>query len=125
MTDLAAWLLEQIAEDEAVARGVLTQRWDAISFHDEARDDVPHIVRWSPARVLAECAAKRALVELHSDGGQSDGYTGAGYGGVDHACLECGSFGEYGVAWPCSTLRALAQPYRDRPGWRDEWEVET
>ena len=103
MTDLAAWLLEQVDADEAEARGVLTQRWDAISFHDEASDDIPHIVRWSPARVLAECAAKRRIVET-----------------VDRD-LRMAEFPVQRFAvW---VLYQLAQPYRGREGWCDEWEV--
>jgi len=111
MTDLAAWLLEQVDADEAEARGVLTQRWDAISFHDEARDDIPHIVRWSPARVLAECAAKRRLVQQLQEVSYGDGPESDSIHGQRQAL-------EWAVAF-------LAQPYRDREGWRDEWEVET
>lgn len=46
------FLLARIAEDEATAR-------DA---HYDGQD-AAHIVKWSPARVLAECEAKRRIVE--------------------------------------------------------------
>jgi hypothetical protein len=28
---------------------------------------------------------------------------------------------EWGADWPCLTLRLLALPYADRPGYREEW----
>jgi hypothetical protein len=58
-----------------------------------------HIVRWDPARVLAEIDAKRRVVEnqqRHAPG-QS------GYGAATFA------------------VRCLALPYADRPGYREEW----
>ena len=47
------------------------------------------------------------VIELHRDAGPSQGYIGDGYGWIDHACSECGSFGEYGEPWPCATYRAV------------------
>ena len=44
-------------------------------------------------RALAECEAKRRIVEVHG-----------------HRC-------------PCATLRALAQPYRDHPDFDPEWAL--
>ena len=54
-----------------------------------ARD---HIARWDPARVLAECEAKRRLIAL----GEKDSY------------------------WD-DVLRILALPYADHPDYREEW----
>lgn len=47
------------ADGQAVVSG---SRWggEASVFGDT--DDALHIVRWNPARVLAECAAKRAII---------------------------------------------------------------
>ena len=61
--------------------------------------------------VPALLAAVRDVLALHTDGGQSQGYTHdapGGYGYIDHCCTECGSFGEFGEPWPCPTVRALA-----------------
>jgi len=66
----------------------------------------PHIARHDPARVLAECAARRAIVALHAR--YSERYEG---------CSSCGSVAEYGVDYPCDTLRALALPYADHPDY--------
>lgn len=58
---------------------------------------------------LAGVVAK--VRELHQDGGGSQGFFPGdrGYGVRDHCCTECGSFGEYGVEWPCWTVRTLDQ----------------
>jgi len=101
MTDLAAWLLEQIAEDERVARdagadAMMGGRWKA--YPEGAYNELQSTVLASSRRVLAECAAKRAIVERY---------------------VYLADHGDSGDArW---VLAALAQPYRDRPGWRDEW----
>jgi hypothetical protein len=55
-----------------------------------------------------------AVMEVHADGGASQGYLPNGsYGVLDHACLTCGEHGEYGVAWPCPTHQLLSQALGD------------
>ncbi len=51
------------------------------------------------ARVLAECAAKRALVAMHE--------------GCDDV--------SYGDASTCPEIRTLAAVYADHPDYRQEW----
>lgn len=95
--ELVAWLLDQVAEDERRARAV------------------DHVNNWMPARVVAECGAKRELVQLHSvrsgTGGDSD----------DRPAI-CN---EDGDLHPCGTLRLLvepyASPYAHRSGFRRVW----
>nr|MDT0658045.1 DUF6221 family protein [Micromonospora sp. DSM 115978] len=122
--DLTAWLREQLDEDERVARAA-GAKWYTDS-DGNIREDAPdgtspyvacgsygggledayqaHIARHDPARVLAEVAAKRAILddcaEYVNDGtvAATDGLAGR-------------------------TLIALAQPYADRPGWREEWRA--
>ena len=125
---LTEFLLARIADDEAVARKVPGQHfstwnrsWDA-GFRDlvidageggrlvtlpETMDE--HVCRWDPARVLAECAAKRAIVEEH------------GPVGVD--CRSCGVADEHGVDYPCPTLRILAAVYAEHPDYQEVWHV--
>jgi hypothetical protein len=82
-----------------------------------------HIARWDPARVLAECEAKRRIVEMHRLGGSyTPGSEDAS--GFDY-CGTCGSGEpyEYPTPWPCPTLRLLALPYVDHPDYRQEWSV--
>ena len=47
-------------------------------------------------------------ISLHADAGISQGYTANGYGDIQDCCDSCGTFGEYGVPFPCETLRALS-----------------
>jgi hypothetical protein len=81
----------------------LSAAWDSesraefIAYHD-------------PARVLADVAAKRRIIELHT--GQHD----------------CAGSIDNSTAWPyvgCDTLRLLAQPCKDHPDYDAEaWSVQ-
>ena len=83
-----------------VARDLATE--DA-EFIAHARTDVPALV-----------AALRAVLEVHQDGGESQGYLDDGhYGDIPHCCTECGSLGEYGVPYPCPTVTAIRQHLGD------------
>lgn len=84
---ITEFLLARIAEDEALARAADGSRWrgedkgitfDVYSdkFDDgeamarleaDTRANQDHIINWSPPRVLAECAAKRTIVEDFRD----------------------------------------------------------
>lgn len=88
---------------------------DCGTYVSHAFAEGDHIARHDPARVLAECEAKRRIVEEHSDGGKDwDGQR------FVHWCRRCA--GRRGhEPWPCPTLRALALPYADHPDYRQEW----
>ena len=75
-------------------------------------DDARHIARWDPARVLADVAAKRVIVEMHRPWGGS-----LPDGTID--CQICG-WRRFG----CLTLLALAQPYADHPDFDPAWRLE-
>lgn len=82
--DLAAFLLARIADDEEIAKS-------------------------DPARVLAECGAKRRIVErwqklLPLDIDDHPGFAGE----------------RLGLARAC---QALAAVYADHPDYREEWRV--
>lgn len=77
---IADFLLARIAEDEATARAGISGQADpengwgyegsALTPHVGIIHEplqAAHITRWHPARVLAECAAKRQIVEFHRD----------------------------------------------------------
>lgn len=73
------------------------------------------IANFNPARVLAECAAKRAIVEEH---GNSES--------LIHSplCRTCHDYNDHdAVDWPCPTIKALAAVYASHPDYRQEWEV--
>ena len=109
---LTEFLLARIAEDEAAAREVpgdgefctWNRSWDGSPTRDLVVDGeritpLPmtmdeHICRWDPARVLAECEAKRWLVFLSEHG--------------------CGDDYE-------RVQQALALPYAAHPDYDEEW----
>jgi hypothetical protein len=117
MTDLVAWLRQQLKEDE--------RAWQMVAARDVA--ELLHGEPLAP-RMLAEVAAKRAILELHD--GEHD-CPELRTGVYPHDWPSAAPWGSAGEAWrhasnehfegPCPTLRLLAQPFVGRPGWREEW----
>ena len=115
MTALSEFMLARITEDEAVALSARgpgdgewaswNRSWDTSPMRDLAADGVrvatlpitidEHICRHDPARVLAECEAKRQILALSEHGCGDD------YQRVQHA---------------------LALPYAEHPDFRREWK---
>ena len=146
MSDLTEFLLARIAEDEHDAKRALgldlsvrlrTQAERMVHQHgspdppDEpnaadslwwtAQDVVQWLTPYGPARVLAECEAKRRIVAAHplTTDAIPQGYVGksAGFG-----CSTCHDWdGMTEALGNCETLRALAMPYADHPDFRPEW----
>jgi hypothetical protein len=140
MTDLVefvAWLRQQIDEDERVARAAIEPKhgesgqwydlpddpWAPmvedrgskdVIVYDEGRPtdgQAAHIARHDPARVLAEVAAKRAIVDgCEETLAREDSWD---------PMTEGGSGEEFELAR--FVIRQQAQPYAGRPGWREEW----
>lgn len=132
---LAAFLLARIAEDEVNAHAATAAAWT----HERVYDDVwsvdlhiareafgvgedcrmpayvaTHIIRQSPQKTLAECEAKRRIVELADDAtGLDIQVDGEFRVGTRDTTVEpyCGDL----------ILLALALPYADHPDWREEW----
>lgn len=103
MTDLATWLLERIAEDEAAARNA---GWWS---HVAAVGSLAAVGHHGPTRVLAECEAKRRIItEAVPDIEQLQ-------------TLADGEWGPAGEDEPDRLLRLLALPYADHDGYRQEW----
>lgn len=141
---LTEFLLARIAEDEAVANRATEGAWTwrmnnwvkpqpevvpVDSWNSSGRvailpdlglkQDAEHIARYDPARVLAECEAKRRVAHLH----------GPKYKGSTD-CRSCAdgwedmTYGQNGYTpepYPCLTARNLALIYSDHPDYRDEW----
>ncbi|MFD6275824.1 DUF6221 family protein [Streptomyces sp. NPDC060209] len=86
--------------------------WERIYVKRDPGDLAEHVARHDPARVLAEVNAKRRLLDLHAPGTQEyvDG----------DVCMSCTLTGD-GPYYPCTTLRLLALPYANHPGYRDDW----
>lgn len=115
--NIAEFLLARIAEDEAVVTLMLSDpdmynEWrnpaSAVIEVGRGLDNLiatndkylmEHIARHDPARVLAECAAKRAIIEIADD--------------ADN----------YGT---CAQLQfALASVYADHADYQQEWALDT
>jgi hypothetical protein len=106
MSTLVEFLIARISEDEAIAgmvEGGWPYRWELstsnrrISFGHEVGPRGS--VEASPARVLAECEAKRYLIDLYS------------------ASLA----GNRPLAVLTELLIRFAAPYADHPDYVDEW----
>ena len=99
MTTIAAFLLARIAEDEATAKaGVGAPDLIPLGCHD-------------PERVLAECAAKRAIVEKAQRADEA-------FGRQINPATSAASFALTEV------LCRLAAPYADHPDYDPAWKVE-
>lgn len=72
-----------------------------------------HIERYDPARVLADVAAKQAILALHAPTDDDPG--GPPY------CIECQRYD--GAGKPCPTILLLAAPYADHPDYDPAWAV--
>jgi uncharacterized protein DUF6221 len=157
MDDLSTWLLEQIAEDDRLAKAATPGPWqwdgDAVDQVAQSPDYIAryryigwdgddregvlavngeHIAAWDPARVLAECEAKRRVLQRHQPVEQWHGHGQYRrlYRIECSTCLE-GSPpddpndpGCYhgNLEWPCPEIRDAASPYADRPGYQEEWK---
>lgn len=99
---LADFLLACIAEDEAKAREI---------HPDAVRDPWIHpgcaAVHYEQARVLAECEAKRRIVQMHAK---------------PHYCSGP-HIDTNGLNDPCATVMALALPYADHPDYDEAWRL--
>lgn len=148
MTDIAQFLAARLAEDENCARLVLSDygghvpNWQVPStgvlvvgedLHPLGDGPlVEHIARHDPARVLAEVAAKRAIVAMHEQAEKlvwdprpagtpvrEPRREPAGY------CSTCQV--EDGVihgTWPCDTLKHLATVYSEHPDFNPAWGID-
>lgn len=129
--DLATWLLEQVAEDERIAREAdAAAHWavylegyaiesDAGDWFIEPKILARHLARHGPKPALAECEAKRRIIAEHSAVENGLG---------ELVCVTCCTRTNDGDAdgdWPCITLREYGAMYAKlgRPGYREEWAV--
>jgi hypothetical protein len=120
--NLDEFLLARIAEDKRMATEAATasgrQEWAA---GDAADLDGPrvaeHVSRHDPARILAECAAKRRLVLACRDSRADQTFLGARPPGLADFTLT--PTDQHQLA--ALTMALLALPYADHPEYRPEW----
>jgi hypothetical protein len=157
VTDLVAFLLARLDEDERWARQATPGPWAWSENHDGAGEvnaaerrpdlqgdgwersqarsianesatgdvrlaDAVHIARHDPARLLADIAAKRQIVDEHANGweGWEDPPT---QDDIEQAyCVRCQDRRSHdAMRWPCPTLKLLALPFADHPDYDEKW----
>ena len=92
--DLAAFLLARIEEDEDCSR------------YRIGIGDRHGLWQCEPERILAECEAKRRIIEEHASTTRSD---------------PCDAHNANYETIPCDNLLYLAAVYADHPDYREEW----
>jgi hypothetical protein len=80
---------------------------------DIGRRQFDHIIRHDPRSVVADCEAKLAILDAHDK--------------AEHYCPIPVLPSVHGQRWtpeegPCWTVLLLADGYRHRPGYREEWK---
>lgn len=98
------------------------QLWDSEGCSDYwqrlcmTENVVELVAQHDPATVVADIAAKRAILDQHRfylDGGARE-----------QLCQTCGGEGVMNVvSWPCNTVRLLASAYAHRDGFDPAWAV--
>lgn len=117
---LVAWLHGCLDLDEraatAAAGNSIFDGTGIVTSHDRSVILGSHIAtfiaEFDPARVLKEVQVKRRMIELHEHPHECSTFDRNGE--VDN-CTWCNEPED------CSTLRLLAEPYSDRPGYLDSW----
>lgn len=102
---LAEFLFARIAETKAAAEQVDADHWDT-DFSGWMYPDVAELMgKFSPARVVADCDAKRLLVE------------------VLLPIVDLGLIIGYGSESAVTALRTLGTSYVDHPDYDAEWRL--
>jgi hypothetical protein len=120
--DLVSWLLEQIDTDEQEAQ--IEGPWppyDKSGLESFVYSDTEYVgMNVTHQRILAECDAKRRIIELHRPkSALATAHCEVCADGVDGDGDDCcGYWVEY-KPWPCETVKLLALPYADRPGYAE------
>ena len=145
--DLVAWLTKVWDEQEDAAKQASPGPWHLNAEHDEvlAADDIEvctafalsnnqlrwtarHIAANDPAAVLAQIGAHKEILALHHPDRVLENWYW-----LERKCAECGHGWHswipdspptvIGPERGCPTVRLLAQPYADRPGFQQAWRV--
>jgi len=109
------FLLARIAEDEAAATAAVEFDYGVSAWCDDGDPVNAHIARHDPARVLAECQAKRAIIEQADEASGLDAM-------VDNDRAVGPRDMETDPYVGDVILRHLAGVYADHPDYRQEWK---
>ena len=120
---LDEFLLARIAEDKRVAMyaagddGRAEWSVDVVGDGPAGPGSAEHVARHDPARVLAECRAKRRLVLACRDVGPDLGFLGTRPEGLADFPLTPRDQHQFAAL----TLAVLALPYADHHDYRPDW----
>ena len=120
---LDEFLLARIAEDRRVAvdaagaNGRMEWTTDVVGEGPGGPRSVEHVVRYDPARVLAECSAKRRIVLACRDARPETAFVGTHPPGL--ADFPPPVHGQHQLA--ALVLALLALPYAGHRHYRPEW----
>jgi hypothetical protein len=98
---MVTWLLKQIDQDERQAR----------ELAEDLGSKPKHWLAWWPARVLAECAAKRQIIERYQ---LALNQTNSNAPALQEIWIQVA-----GALEMC--VQDLVVPYSDRPGCEVQW----
>ncbi len=121
--NIVEFLEARIAEDEAYARQAQgdkygwVDRWRVATGHGAATESVitAHAFRLSPDRMLAECAAKREIIDTYRSAVRHEA-------GADVSTELSGKLTLSGIAQGLEiAIQYMATTYKDHPDYRREW----
>jgi hypothetical protein len=125
---ITEFLEARIAEDEYAARLTYETSFVGRIEGNGSRYDLAQLM--NPSRVLAECAAKRAIIARHHPDRHLENWYWS-----QRKCAECGGTWhkwlnndvptDIGPEQGCWTLRSIAAVYADHPDYQQEWPVVT
>lgn len=115
--ELVQWLQGALDEDEQAARDAVGGWIPLGPAETDPRPVAGHMRRHDPASVLADIAAKRAILDRYDDACQLE-RTKPGYDAVARLNVSLAK-----VLAPEleRIVRLLASAYAHRPGYRQEW----
>jgi hypothetical protein len=139
--DLAEFLLVRIAEEETKAKSWRRARmnvdipeitmsyglepWIVVGGDKITVTDEMYAAWYEPVepdpKVMAECEAKRRIVQLHRATHECAKFNGDHEGGVYGFAGVFSTESDWDPESACDTLRALAEPYRDHPDFAAHW----
>jgi hypothetical protein len=121
VNDIREFVEARLVEDEQVALAAPRHNWTVYLAGDPGGDEgteqrvLDHVIRHDPARVLAEVAVKRRILEEHR---RIDDDTALPAG----LCSTC-AYGDplYYQAGPCKTVYLLATPFVGHQDFDPAW----
>ena len=127
---ITEFLLARIAEDEAEARATPKRERFRVAAVDEATANAitAHAARWEPVRVLAECEAKRRIIEAFEDERVRRDIYNRDYDSGEYDFNESDLRARRASNALCRGLEiallALAAVYADHPDFDPAWRAE-